>query len=166
MPSQVRNKLRPGDYKHQASLKSDLALVHLPSEKQGFGFKKLCHKPCQWQRNLFGLPSKLGTKAAGYLLMTNVIRRYKQFGLPTVEVLEGGNVEEAPTQKMVFTSIPDFLKYSQQRRSDSKSWLAGRSRLWSREKLPTVFVTGSFSRQRYWGEPIPIIHRCHFEPRK
>lgn len=29
----------------------------------------------------------------------------KQFDLPIVEVLEGGNVEEAATQKMAFTLI-------------------------------------------------------------
>ena len=83
----------------------------------------------------------------------------KQFDLPIVEVLEGGNVEEAAYTEDGLHVNSDFLNGLNKEEAIAKivAWLEEKG-LWSRKKSLTVFVTGSLCRQRYWGEPIPIIH--------
>ena len=84
----------------------------------------------------------------------------KKFGLPIVEVVSGGNVEEeAHTDNnsgvMVNSDFLDGLTVE-----DAKGKIAD----WLEEKgLGTRKVNYKlrdwvFSRQRYWGEPIPIVH--------
>ena len=89
------------DYKHQASLKSDLARTDLAKEKQGFGLVLM--------PSTLSMARKFPIWIADYVLAsygTGAVMAVpahdqrdwefaKQFDLPIVEVLEGGNVEEA-----------------------------------------------------------------------
>lgn len=87
----------------------------------------------------------------------------KKFGLPIIEVVAGGNVEEAAytechtgvmvnsgflTGKTVEEAIPAMIDYLE------KNGLG-------RRKVNYKLRDWVFTRQRYWGEPIPLVHCEH-----
>lgn len=82
----------------------------------------------------------------------------KQFDLPIVEVLEGGNVEEAAYTEDGLHVNSDFLDGLNKEDAIAKivAWLEEKG--CGQEKVTYRLRDWLFSRQRYWGEPIPIIH--------
>ena len=87
----------------------------------------------------------------------------KKFGLPIVEVVSGGNVEEAAytdcdTGTMVNSGMLDGLSVEDAKKKIT-AWLTETGR--GHEKVNYKLRDWVFSRQRYWGEPIPIIHCPH-----
>ena len=70
----------------------------------------------------------------------------KQFGLPIVEVLEGGNVAEAAYTEDGLHVNSEFLNGLNKEEAIAKivAWLEEK-RIWSRKKSLTVFVTGSLA---------------------
>lgn len=92
----------------------------------------------------------------------------KKFGLPIVEVVAGGQVEEAAftdvaSGKLVNSGFLDGLEVK-----DAKekiiSWLSEKGI--GKQKVNYKLRDWVFSRQRYWGEPIPIVHceKCGYVP--
>ena len=81
-----------------------------------------------------------------------------QFGLPIVEVLEGGNVAEAAYTEDGLHVNSDFLNGLNKEEAIAKivAWLEEVG--CGQEKVTYRLRDWLFSRQRYWGEPIPIIH--------
>ena len=84
----------------------------------------------------------------------------KKFGLPIIEVVAGGNVEEAAftdcnTGIMVNSGMLDGLTVEEAKKKITE-WLAETGK--GHEKVNYKLRDWVFSRQRYWGEPIPIIH--------
>ncbi|WP_170007984.1 leucine--tRNA ligase [Bacillus fonticola] len=82
----------------------------------------------------------------------------KQFQLPIVEVVEGGNIaEEAYTGEGAHVSS-DFLNGLQKTDAIEKAigWLEEKGV--GEKKVTYRLRDWLFSRQRYWGEPIPMIH--------
>ncbi|MFD2333757.1 leucine--tRNA ligase [Cohnella sp. GCM10020058] len=82
----------------------------------------------------------------------------KKFGLPIVEVVGGGNVEEAAhtgegehvnSGFLNGLSTPDAIV-------KSIAWLEEQGK--GRGKVTYRLRDWLFSRQRYWGEPIPVLH--------
>lgn len=84
----------------------------------------------------------------------------KKFGLPIIEVVKGGNVEEeaftdCATGVMVNSGILTGLSVEEAKKTIIK-WLSENNV--GHEKVVFKLRDWVFSRQRYWGEPIPIVH--------
>ncbi len=84
----------------------------------------------------------------------------KKFGLPIIEVVKGGNVEEGAftdcaTGVMVNSGILDGLSV-EDAKVRIKEYLTEKGI--GRDKVNFKLRDWVFSRQRYWGEPIPIVH--------
>lgn len=92
----------------------------------------------------------------------------KKFGLPIVEVVKGGNINEeaftdCETGIMVNSGMLDGLSVEQAKEKIIK-WLAENGK--GEPKVNYKLRDWVFSRQRYWGEPIPIVYceHCGYVP--
>ena len=92
----------------------------------------------------------------------------KKFGLPIIEVVKGGNVQEeaftdCATGIMVNSGLLDGLSVEEAKVKIAK-WLTENHR--GRAKVNFKLRDWVFSRQRYWGEPIPIVYceKCGYVP--
>ena len=92
----------------------------------------------------------------------------KKFDLPIIEVVKGGNVlEEAftdcATGEMVNSGMLNGLSV-EEAKVKIIAWLTEEGK--GRAKVNYKLRDWVFSRQRYWGEPIPIVHceKCGFVP--
>ena len=92
----------------------------------------------------------------------------KKFDLPIIEVVKGGNVqEEAYTDCakgiMVNSGMLDGLTVDEAKKKII-DWLTSEGK--GHSKVNYKLRDWVFSRQRYWGEPIPIVHcdKCGYVP--
>ena len=93
----------------------------------------------------------------------------KKFGLPTIEVVAGGeDVQVAPytecaTGKLVNSGFLDGMSVEDAKKA-IQEWLTERNL--GERKTNYKLRDWVFSRQRYWGEPIPIVHcdKCGYVP--
>lgn len=92
----------------------------------------------------------------------------KKFDLPIIEVVAGGDIEneaftDIETGTMVNSDFLNGMSVAEAKEAITK-WLAEK-RL-GKEKINYKLRDWVFSRQRYWGEPIPIIHceKCGYVP--
>ena len=92
----------------------------------------------------------------------------KKFGLPIIEVVKGGNVEEeaftdCATGIMVNSGMLDGLSVDEAK-VKIIDWLTSEGK--GHAKVNYKLRDWVFSRQRYWGEPIPIVHcdKCGYVP--
>ncbi len=92
----------------------------------------------------------------------------KKFGLPIIEVVAGGNVDEAAftdvqTGKMVNSGFLNGLEVAEAKKSITV-WLEEKGL--GHAKTNYKLRDWVFSRQRYWGEPIPIVkcEHCGYVP--
>jgi leucyl-tRNA synthetase len=92
----------------------------------------------------------------------------KRFSLPIIEVVAGGNVEEAAfteieSGKMINSDFLNDMDVSAAKKKISE-WLEEKSL--GQRKVNFKLRDWVFSRQRYWGEPIPLVHcdKCGWVP--
>ncbi len=92
----------------------------------------------------------------------------KKFGLPIVEVVKGGDVQNAAftdcdTGVMVNSSFLNGLSVDEAKKTIIE-WLEKENK--GRAKVNYKLRDWVFSRQRYWGEPIPIVYceKCGYVP--
>ena len=152
------------NYKHQASLKSDLARTDLAKEKTGVWTGAYAINPVNGKEIPIWIADYvLASYGTGAVMAVPAHDQRdwefaKQFALPIVEVLEGGNVAEAAYTEDGLHVNSDFLDGLNKEDAIAKivAWLEEKG--CGQEKITYRLRDWLFSRQRYWGEPIPIIH--------
>ncbi|SNG27317.1 leucyl-tRNA synthetase [Streptococcus pneumoniae] len=128
------------DYKHQASLKSDLARTDLAKEKTGVWTGAYAINPVNGKEMPIWIADYvLASYGTGAVMAVPAHDQRdwefaKQFDLPIVEVLEGGDVKEAAYTEDGLHVNSDFLDGLNKEDAIAQDCgLLGRKRLWSGE---------------------------------
>ena len=152
------------DYKHAASLKSDLARTDLAKEKTGVWTGAYAINPVNGKEIPIWIADYvLASYGTGAIMAVPAHDERdwefaKQFDLEIIPVLEGGNVAEAAYTEDGPHINSGFLDGLDKAAAIEKmvAWLEAEGV--GNEKVTYRLRDWLFSRQRYWGEPIPIIH--------
>lgn len=151
-------------YLDQVKMKSDLERTDLAKEKTGVFTGAYAINPINGQEVPIWIADYvLASYGTGAIMAVPAHdeRDYefaKQFDLPIIPVLEGGNIEEA-----AFTEDGPHINSGFLNGLDKEEGIQKAIAWLEENKLGEKKVTYRlrdwlFSRQRYWGEPIPIIH--------
>ncbi|MBE5906110.1 MAG: leucine--tRNA ligase [Lachnospiraceae bacterium] len=163
------------NYREQAAKKSDFERTELAKDKTGVEIKGLkAINPVNdkeipiWVSDYVLMSYGTGAIMAVPAHDTRDWEFAKKFGLPIIEVVAGGNVEkeaftDVATGKLVNSDFLNGLEVA-----DAKAkiieFLAEKGI--GHKKTNFKLRDWVFSRQRYWGEPIPIVHceKCGYVP--
>jgi len=162
-------------YKEAAAKKSDFERTELVKEKTGVEIKGISAINPVTGKNIpiFISDYVLATYGTGAIMAVpgHDSRDWefaKKFNLPIVEVVSGGDVEsEAYTDSenglLVNSELINGLTVPDAKVKITK-WLVEQGL--GTEKVNYKLRDWIFSRQRYWGEPIPIVHcdKCGYVP--
>ncbi len=166
----IENYQEIAAYRDAASRKSDFERTELSKEKTGVAIRGIeAYNPVTG--------STIPVWVSDYVLMgygTGAIMAVpghderdwefaKKFGLPIIEVVAGGNVEEAAFSDiedgvMVNSGFLNGLKVAQAKKTIIE-WLVEKGL--GEKKVNYKLRDWVFSRQRYWGEPIPLVKCEH-----
>ena len=152
------------EYKHQASLKSDLARTDLAKEKTGvftgaYAINPVNGKPIPiWIADYVLASYGHGAIMAVPAHDERDWEFAKVFGLDIIPVLDGGDVTVAAFTEDGSHINSEFLDGLDKENGIAKmlEWLEEHQV--GAKKITYKLRDWLFSRQRYWGEPIPIIH--------
>ncbi|MDZ5783433.1 leucine--tRNA ligase [Marinococcus luteus] len=152
------------NYQHDAAMKSDLERTELQKEKSGVFTGSYAINPVNGEKMPIWIADYvLATYGSGAIMAVPAHdeRDYefaKTFDLPIVEVVEGGDTsKEAYTEDGPHVRS-EFLNglYKDEAIGKMLEWLEEKDI--GRKKTTYRLRDWLFSRQRYWGEPIPVIH--------
>lgn len=151
-------------YQTEASKKSDLERTDLAKDKSGVFTGAYATNPLSGEKvQIWIADYVLSTYGTGAIMAVPAHddRDYefaKKFDLPIIEVIEGGNVEEAAYTgegKHINSGELDGLENEA---SITKAIQLLEQKGAGEKKVNYKLRDWLFSRQRYWGEPIPVIH--------
>ena len=154
-------------YKEAAAKKSDFERTELAKEKTGVCLKgiRAINPVNQKEIPIFISDYVLISYGTGAIMAvpahdTRDFEFAKKFGLPIIEVVKGGNVEEAAftdcdTGIMVNSGFLDGMSVEDAKKA-IQQWLTERELGFV--KTNYKLRDWVFSRQRYWGEPIPVVY--------
>ncbi|MDR7074099.1 leucine--tRNA ligase [Fictibacillus barbaricus] len=152
------------NYKNQVETKSDLERTELNKEKSGvFTGAYAIHPVTGAKLPIWIADYVLASYGTGAIMAVpgHDERDHEfavKFELPIVEVVSGGNVAEEPYTGDGEHVNSDFLNGMSKADAIEKmnAWLVENNK--GEKKITYRLRDWLFSRQRYWGEPIPIIH--------
>lgn len=152
------------DYKHQASLKSDLARTDLAKDKTGVWTGAYAINPVSGKKMPIWIADYvLASYGHGAVMAVpgHDERDWefaKVYGLEIIPVFDGGNVQEACHTEGGKIINSDFLDGMEKEEAIEKMVAYLEEKGIGSRKVTYRLRDWLFSRQRYWGEPIPIIH--------
>lgn len=152
------------DYKHQASLKSDLARTDLAKDKTGVWTGAYAINPVSGKKMPIWIADYvLASYGHGAVMAVpgHDERDWefaKVYDLEIVPVFDGGNVQEACHIEGGKIINSDFLNGMEKEAAIEKMVAYLEEKGIGSRKVTYRLRDWLFSRQRYWGEPIPIIH--------
>ncbi len=162
----LRNLDEVRAYQQEAARKSDFERTEVAKEKTGVRLDGVCAvNPLTGKEiPIFLSDYVLVSYGTGAIMAvpahdTRDWEFAKKFGLPIVEVVKGGNVEEAAftdceTGVMVNSGILDGLTVEEAKKKITE-YLTEQGI--GHAKVNYKLRDWVFSRQRYWGEPIPVV---------
>ena len=162
-------------YQEKAARKSDFERTKMAKDKTGVELKGIrAINPVNGREiPIFISDYVLMTYGTGAIMAVPAhdTRDYdfaKVFHLPIIEVVAGGDIEkeaftDCATGKMVNSGFLDGLSV-EEAKVKIKEWLKENGK--GHEKVNYKLRDWVFSRQRYWGEPIPIVYceKCGYVP--
>ena len=163
----ISNMAQINEYKEQAARKSDFERTEMAKEKTGVKIEGVCaiNPVTEKQIPIFISDYVLISYGTGAIMAvpahdTRDWEFAKKFDLPIIEVVAGGDVENAAftdceTGIMVNSGFLNGLSVEQAKKAIT-DWLSERDL--GQQKVNFKLRDWVFSRQRYWGEPIPIVH--------
>ena len=168
----VEQRERVESYAIEARRKTEFERTHLEKEKTGVFTGAYCVNPVNGERvSVWAGDYVVATYGGGAVMMVPAHdkRDYdfaKKYGLQIKEVVLGGDV-----QNEAFVDYGTLINSGQFSGLDSEeaikkitAWLAEKG--FGRKRVHYKLRDWVFSRQHYWGEPIPIIHceKCGAQP--
>ncbi len=171
----LENAAEVDAYRGQAARKSDLERTALQKEKTGVELKGVrAVNPVNGREiPIFISDYVLVTYGTGAIMAvpahdTRDWDFAQAFRLPIVEVVQGGDVQkeaftDCETGVLVNSGFLSGLTVEQAKKKIIE-WLAAEGK--GRPKVNYKLRDWVFSRQRYWGEPIPVVHcdKCGWVP--
>lgn len=180
LKDQITNMDDINDYKYKASLKSDFERAELNKEKTGCEIKgiKAINPLTGKEIPIWISDYVLITYGTGAIMAvpahdTRDHDFAKKFNLPIIQVIKSNSGEEVDIEKEAFTDVATgilinsgFLNNLSVTDAKKKVIEYLEENKIGEKKVNYKLRDWVFSRQRYWGEPIPMVHcdKCGWVP--